>query len=406
MTKYYKPSLEKVKILRIEEDEDKILIKVCKDSEYGICPSCGSPSTKIHEKRSSFAQDLPSDHKKTVLEVEKRRFCCENEDCKMRIFTEELEGLRKRSHFTDAFKDFAYELAKEKGYLSAHNELQKEYKIKISLATVFYNELEKSHERRESQKLDQNQKSIILERIGEEQVFIDLNNKKPLNMKSLKGDDVKKIFLEPYKPNKKFCRENFKDAILIVDKYHTFKSLNKACMNLKERINEKISKKMDIDQPIKRFFKEIVLKRIDIDVTKRIDIDEPIKRFLDFLVDKRIDIDKPTEELLKKIYKERIDIDAPLKLLIKFLKKEIKDKEVINLDKVIMNAYESILFSFKLRKQLRELYEIKDIELAKSRLKTWIKSAERSRIREFMEVSKNFSYFFEEILNYWKMAPI
>ena len=71
-----------------------------------IWPKCGSKCYKCHETHTRKIQDTPIHNKKVFINMNAREFICENNECKINTFTEELPFAGKNQVRTDALTKF------------------------------------------------------------------------------------------------------------------------------------------------------------------------------------------------------------------------------------------------------------------------------------------------------------
>ena len=85
-----------LRVLRTEERDDQIQVTAEFVAQEVTCPRCGSPTTKVHDRRIQRKRDQAEDMKPVWLSLEKRRFRCGN--CGS-VFTEPdpVAGPRRRS---------------------------------------------------------------------------------------------------------------------------------------------------------------------------------------------------------------------------------------------------------------------------------------------------------------------
>ncbi|MFL4953237.1 ISL3 family transposase [Streptomyces sp. MMS24-I31] len=62
----------------------------------GVCPRCGSWSSRVHSSYLRFPADVPSAGRRVVLRLRVRRFRCGNTVCPRRTFVEQIPGLTRR----------------------------------------------------------------------------------------------------------------------------------------------------------------------------------------------------------------------------------------------------------------------------------------------------------------------
>jgi transposase len=81
---------------------DHIRIYAHGTAEQGICPVCGTPSTRIHSHYARCPQDLPMSDKAVRLHLTLKRFRCANSACPRTTFVEPLPDLvgrrQQRTH--------------------------------------------------------------------------------------------------------------------------------------------------------------------------------------------------------------------------------------------------------------------------------------------------------------------
>src|SRR5262249_46582670 len=61
------------------------------------CPDCGKPATRIHSRYRRTLAARPWNGVRVCLQVQSRRWFCDQPDCSRSIFTERLPGLADRS---------------------------------------------------------------------------------------------------------------------------------------------------------------------------------------------------------------------------------------------------------------------------------------------------------------------
>jgi hypothetical protein len=69
-------------------EADKVVITVHASSGFGLCPSCGTVSRRVHSRYWRRATDLPLSGRIVQLVVIARRFRCDAVLCGRQIFTE------------------------------------------------------------------------------------------------------------------------------------------------------------------------------------------------------------------------------------------------------------------------------------------------------------------------------
>ena len=72
-----------------------------KKTEWEVCTKCPTKCFAVYDHRKALFKDTPIRGKQVTLEIKKRRFRCPS--CKS-IFTESIDGIRKRARTTERFK--------------------------------------------------------------------------------------------------------------------------------------------------------------------------------------------------------------------------------------------------------------------------------------------------------------
>ena len=103
-----------LKITSVNNEEDKITIKLRSKSQTYKCPVCGKELTEHHATNIRKAQDLPIFGKSVSLIITSYDYRCDNEDCEIRTVTETFDGfLLPYQRMTERCKYFICMLALE-----------------------------------------------------------------------------------------------------------------------------------------------------------------------------------------------------------------------------------------------------------------------------------------------------
>jgi transposase len=70
----------------VSVSSDSILLVARSNASIATCPLCGSASRRVHSKYARYVSDLPCSGREIRLRVLTRRFVCEVEHCRRRIF--------------------------------------------------------------------------------------------------------------------------------------------------------------------------------------------------------------------------------------------------------------------------------------------------------------------------------
>ncbi len=87
------PKIHGLKIQRMVQDENHLLIYLQAVNSQACCPECQQNSHRIHSRYTRSPSDLPCFGQKTQLILQVRRFVCINQSCKRKIFTERFNDL-------------------------------------------------------------------------------------------------------------------------------------------------------------------------------------------------------------------------------------------------------------------------------------------------------------------------
>ena len=71
--------------------DDSILVTARAGIPVARCPLCGSPSRRVHSRYVREVSDLPCSGRSVRLRVVIRRFRCDTQHCRRRIFAERFE---------------------------------------------------------------------------------------------------------------------------------------------------------------------------------------------------------------------------------------------------------------------------------------------------------------------------
>jgi transposase len=79
-------------------DNETTVITVRSSQSFGLCPSCGTVSRRVHSHYRRRVRDLPLSGRTVELVIIARRFRCEAVLCGRQIFTERFaEGITNRT---------------------------------------------------------------------------------------------------------------------------------------------------------------------------------------------------------------------------------------------------------------------------------------------------------------------
>jgi transposase len=90
------PQLNAVLVERVEREGDAVRVVARSRGEPVPCPSCGTPTGKVHGYYRRHLADSPAGGAPVVLELTLRRLVCTNLDCALQTFHEQVPGLAER----------------------------------------------------------------------------------------------------------------------------------------------------------------------------------------------------------------------------------------------------------------------------------------------------------------------
>ncbi|MEU5849125.1 transposase family protein [Saccharopolyspora shandongensis] len=65
-------------------------------AEGGVCPSCGGQSWRVHSRYDRGLADVAVAGQPVLLRLQVRRFFCDDIDCPVRTFAEQVDGLTSK----------------------------------------------------------------------------------------------------------------------------------------------------------------------------------------------------------------------------------------------------------------------------------------------------------------------
>jgi len=108
---YYPESL---KIERVDEKEDEVLITLKSRKHSHMCPACGQEMRAYHGTYQRMVQDLPILSKGVKLKIKAYEYYCDNPDCEVTSCAEDYDGFVGRcGRMTYRCEDFVRTLAFE-----------------------------------------------------------------------------------------------------------------------------------------------------------------------------------------------------------------------------------------------------------------------------------------------------
>ena len=114
------PTGDGLHILQVTSTADKIVIDLAVVATSAVCPVCHHASARVHSRYRRTLADLPWSRIAVQINVQARKFFCDQPGCCRRIFTEPLPDLaaryaRKTTHLHHALYLVGYALGGEAG---------------------------------------------------------------------------------------------------------------------------------------------------------------------------------------------------------------------------------------------------------------------------------------------------
>ena len=114
------PDESQLCIDRIEMEEGVIVLSVSSTSPTSLCPLCGIPSDQVHSHYQRQPADLPLAGYAVRLDMNVRKFFCNNSDCERATFCERMPSIlapyaRYTNRLVDQQRQVAFALGGEAG---------------------------------------------------------------------------------------------------------------------------------------------------------------------------------------------------------------------------------------------------------------------------------------------------
>ncbi|MGJ6969720.1 ISL3 family transposase, partial [Streptosporangium sp. G11] len=90
------PHLNQVHVQAIEQDQGGVLITARTRTDDATCRRCATPSGRRHSRYRRRLHDLTTAGQPVLIDLEVRRFFCDNPSCDMRTFVEQVPMLTQR----------------------------------------------------------------------------------------------------------------------------------------------------------------------------------------------------------------------------------------------------------------------------------------------------------------------
>jgi len=310
-----------------------------------LCPNCGSTTSKVHDYRTQKIKDVPIQNKKTFIILKKRRYVCKN--CGKRFF-ENLDFLPKYHRITNRLaayiiNELSYmnnmSFVASKANVSSHT--VKRIFDMVSYPTPDYLPEVISIDEFKGNSGNSDYHCIIVDPINHK--VIDIIKDRKLHVlcsyfKKIKNrDKVKYVIIDMWKPYVEIVKTFFKNATIIIDKFHFMRYNTWAIEGVRKRIQK------NMDPKLRRYYKrsrKLILAKYE-------SLDEESKRELDIML----------------LYND-----------------ELRQAHF-------------------LKERFYKISKAKSSSEARKLLKEWIDLARRSGIKEYISCANTLGRWFKEIVN-------
>jgi len=81
-----------MRLLTLTVSPRMVCVEAAASNMSSCCPSCHTPSERVHSYYTRTLADLPCVGRRVILKLHVRKFRCTSEECPQRIFTERFPG--------------------------------------------------------------------------------------------------------------------------------------------------------------------------------------------------------------------------------------------------------------------------------------------------------------------------
>lgn len=242
-------NLEGVLVKKIKELKESIEIYIETPVREHTCPRCGAKTSLVHDYRSQKIKDIPLRLKPSFLILRKRRYHCNN--CNKNFF-EHLSFLPKYHRTTNRVTEFIInELSKENSmkHVAEHVNLSSTTVMnRFNLVSYKLNKLPSVLSIDEFRGNTGNDKfQCILVDAEHHKVLDILANR---NIETLSGyfkqfknrDKVRIFVMDMWRPYYEIAKAYFKNALIIIDKYHYVRQNTWAFEAIRKREQNRLGK--------------------------------------------------------------------------------------------------------------------------------------------------------------------
>ncbi len=333
-----------VKVKKIEEKEEKLILSIELERKEVKCPCCGKMTNKIHYYREQRIKDMPAFGKAIEILLRKRRYACI--ECGKR-FAEPNEFLARYQRMT---KRAIMGLLDRLSSVHSYTSVSKEFSVSPSTVIRFFGNVKypKPVKLPEVIGIDEFKGNSggekfhgILTDISQKQVIDILKTRKTSELytyfRNYDRSGVKYFVSDMYAPYRELAEVFFPNATYVIDKYHWIRQATWAFENVRKEVQKKFNKKHRI------YFKHsrnLLLKRMD-----------------------KLEPEQLTQVMIM------LDCSAELST------------------------------AYFLKEQLYKILDMTDPVKQKKEFSDWIEEAEESEVKAFHKCAKTYRNWFEPITN-------
>ncbi len=283
MTKLLKLKEVKVKNYQLTEGIG-IFIYLENSQKKVVCPHCSKTTDKLHQNHLFVVRDLPLAEQPVYLQVNRRQMRCKS--CG-KIFSEELEWVKKKRTYTERFKNKIIEevlgsdiknVAKRNGVSEQEvetmlkelaEELIEEKPQEIKRLGIDEIALVKGQKNYCAILVDLDKRVIvgIIQKRTEEEVskYLEAWGKEVL-------EQIKEVSIDLWKPYKNIAEKLMPQAEIVADRFHVMKQVNEELDRARKRTRraaDKLKNKEEKKKILKGFTKsKYVLLKNELDLTE------------------------------------------------------------------------------------------------------------------------------------------
>jgi len=249
-------SLPEVKFIKKKNLENHVIqFEAYKVSAFEVCPKCATKSSKVYDHVYVNIKDTPIRDKIVYLRIKKRRFQCQNKECRA-IFREPIQGIKKGYKSTRRFRKHIQWCASN---FTDLKRVMSKCRCSSWLAyKAFYEQLDLEVKKLQypwpktigidEHSFVRNSKYHYKEFVT---IVVDYNNNRirevclgravdeleSSRLMDIEGrSNVKNVVMDMSGAYKKFVKRNFPNAIITSDKFHVVKLFNHAVNKIRIEI--------------------------------------------------------------------------------------------------------------------------------------------------------------------------